>query len=214
MPETRQCGYRATPRYHAKTSNHPSPPHRRAACRTFDASRVTHCCAPPTLGAVARYSCATMAGALHPGIASFIDSAILVAANGIRPVLPNAAVTAFTLGYTALVIGLVFAVAQAVRYIQVLLPTTGAWIAVVVPCSLYAFWRPGRRGISFWLWLVYLGIVLPIVPCGGAAVALARPQPLSLPPQPHWQSKASVASIPIGCDRKSGGIRNRCGAGL
>ena len=32
-PETRQCGYRATPRYHAKTSNHPSPPHRRAACR-------------------------------------------------------------------------------------------------------------------------------------------------------------------------------------
>ena len=116
-----------------------------------------------------------MAGALHPGIASFIDSAILVAANGIRPVLPNAAVTAFTLGYTALVIGLVFAVAQAVRYIQVLLPTTGAWIAVVVPCSLYAFWRPGRRGISFWLWLVCLGIVLPIVPCGGAAVALVPP---------------------------------------
>ena len=33
VPETRQCGYRATPRYHAKTSNHPSPPHRRAACR-------------------------------------------------------------------------------------------------------------------------------------------------------------------------------------
>ena len=33
VPETRQCGYRATPRYHAKTSNHPSPPHRRAVCR-------------------------------------------------------------------------------------------------------------------------------------------------------------------------------------
>ena len=33
VPETRQCGYRATPGYHAKTSNHPSPPHRRAACR-------------------------------------------------------------------------------------------------------------------------------------------------------------------------------------
>ena len=116
-----------------------------------------------------------MAGALHPGIASFIDSAILVAANGIRPVLPNAAVTAFTLGYTALVIGLVFAVAQAVRYIQVLLPTTGAWIAVVVPYSLYAFWHPGRRGTPFWLWLVYVGISLPILPWGSAAVALVPP---------------------------------------
>ena len=96
-----------------------------------------------------------MAGALHPGIASFIDSAILVAANGIRPVLPNAAVAAFTLGYTALVIGLVFAAARAVRYIQIALPTTGASIAVVVPYLLYAFWCPGRRGTQFWLWLLY-----------------------------------------------------------
>ena len=138
-----------------------------------------------------------MAGALHPGIASFIDSAILVAANGIRPVLPNAAVTAFTLGYTALVIGLVFAVAQAVRYIQVLLPTTGAWIAVVVPCSLYAFWRPGRRGISFWLWLVYLGIVLPIVPCGGAAVALVPPYLDSSVPRRHLPVYAGIVVVVV-----------------
>ena len=124
----------------------------------------------------------------------FIDSAILVAANGIRPVLP---VAAFTLGYTALVIGLVFAVAQAVRYIQVLLPTTGAWIAVVVPCSLYAFWRPGRRGISFWLWLVYLGIVLPIVPCGGAAVALVPPYFDSSVPRRHLPVYAGIVVVVV-----------------
>ena len=112
-----------------------------------------------------------MAGALHPGIASFIDSAILVAANGIRPWLPNTAVAAFTVGYAALVAGAVFAAAQAVRYILVALPTTGAWIAVVMPYSLYAFWHPGRRGTPFWLWLVYVGISLPIMPWGSAAAA-------------------------------------------
>lgn len=112
-----------------------------------------------------------MAGALHPGIARFTDSAILVAANGIRPWLPNTAVAAFTVGYAALVAGAVFAAAQAVRYILVALPTTGAWIAVVMPYSLYAFWHPGRRGTPFWLWLVYVGISLPIMPWGSAAAA-------------------------------------------
>ena len=113
-----------------------------------------------------------MAGALHPGIAHFTDSAITVAADSIRPWLPNTAVAAFTVGYAALVAGAVFAAAQAVRYILVVLPTTGAWIAVVVPYSLYAFWHPGRRGTPFWLWLVYVGISLPIMPWGSAAAAL------------------------------------------
>ena len=148
-----------------------------------------------------------MAGALHPGIASFIDSAILVAANGIRPWLPNAAVAAFTVGYTALVIGLVSAAAQAVRYILIVLPTTGAWIAVVVPYSLYAFWRPGRRGTPFWLWLLYVGIVLPIVPWGGivlpivpwggAAIAIVPPYLDSSVPRRHLPVYAGIVFVAI-----------------
>jgi len=138
-----------------------------------------------------------MAGALHPGIASFIDSAILVAANGIRPWLPNAAVAAFTVGYTALVIGLVSAAAQAVRYILIVLPTTGAWIAVVVPYSLYAFLRPGRRGTPFWLWLLYIGIVLPIVPWGGAAIAIVPPYLDSSVPRRHLPVYAGIVFVVV-----------------
>ena len=148
-----------------------------------------------------------MAGALHPGIARFIDSAILVAANGIRPVLPNAAVAAFTVGYAALVIGLVFAAARAVRYILIALPTTGAWIAVVMPYSLYAFWRPGRRGTPFWLWLLYVGIVLPIVPWGGivlpivpwggAAIAIVPPYLDSSVPRRHLPVYAGIVFVVV-----------------
>jgi hypothetical protein len=135
-----------------------------------------------------------MAGALHPGIASFIDSAILVAANVIRPVIPNTAVAAFTVAYAALVAGAVFAAAHAVRYILVVLPTTGAWLAVVTPYSLYAFWRPGRRGTPFWLWLLYVGIVLPVVPWGGIVLPIVPWGGIVLPIVP-WGC-AAAALVP------------------